>query len=137
MVFQHIPFDNMELLYKFIKFVHKLSWNTELRLILVIDQKEANNNIFEDTFIPVVNLNYLTRTEAVELLQRIIYIEGKTALVKGINLETHKVMDMWEKLNFIDNEGFNISGRLSKRRKLIDIANDMQKRRALHQIDEN
>ena len=79
-----------------------------------------------------MNLNYLTRTEAVELLQRIIYIEGKQALVKGINLETHKVIDMWEKLNFIDNEGFNISGRLSKRRKLIDIANDMQKRSALH-----
>ena len=67
----------MELLYKFMKFIHKLSWNTELRLILVIDEKDADNNIFEEAFIPIVNLNYLTRAEAVELLQRIIYIEGK------------------------------------------------------------
>ena len=48
--------------------------------------------------------------------------------VRGIDLETHKIIQMWEKINFGDKEAFRIVNQLSKRRKLIDIANDMEKR---------
>ena len=120
--------DNSELRYKFLKFIEKLSFNTELRLILVLAEKDANGTDFQDRSIPMVSMSYMKKPEAIEFLKRIFYIENKTELVKGINLETHKVIDMWERMNFVDNEAFNISRGLSKRRNLTTIANDMEKK---------
>ena len=71
-------------------------------------------------------MTYMERPEAIEFLKRILYIERKNELVRGINLDNHKVIDMWQRMNFLDNEAFRISGGLNKRRKLIDIANDME-----------
>lgn len=114
--------------HKFLKFVEKLQYNTELRLILAVRDNEAPDLMLHDNTIPQVTLKNMTRPEAIEALKRILFIERKTEFVKGINLDLHKVIDIWERMNFHDNEGFNISARLSKRRKLIDIANDMEKR---------
>jgi hypothetical protein len=40
-------------------------------------------------------------------------------------------------MNFHDNEGFKISARLSKRCKLIDIANDMERRLTMNLLNDN
>ena len=125
-VFQHIKFFNPSLRYKFRKFVEKLSYATELRLVLVMEEKEAEEHMEQDNNTPVVRMTYMERAEAVEFLKRILFIERKTELVRGINIDNHKVIDVWERMNFIDNEAFRISGSLNKRRKLIDIANDME-----------
>ena len=73
-------------------------------------------------------MNYLTRKEAVDLLKRILFIERKTQLIRGIDLDSHKVIEMWERMNFLDREAFRIASCLNKRRKLLEIADDMDKR---------
>lgn len=82
-------------------------------------------------------MNYQSKKEAVEFLKRILYIERKTELVRGINLETHKVIDMWERMNFLDREAFRIAASLNKRRKLMDIANDMERRLSIDAIKDD
>ena len=59
--------------------------------------------------------------------------------MRGIDLEKHKVVDVWERMNFLDNEAFRISASLNKRSKLLDIANEMEQRLRINEInsDEN
>ena len=51
--------------------------------------------------------------------------------IRDIDLENHKVIEMWERINYADKEAFKIVNQLSKKRKLMDIANDMEKRQSL------
>ena len=69
----------------------------------------------------------MTKPEAIEYIRRIFYVERKMEYLKNIDLESHKVIEMWEKLNFRDEEGHKIVRSLSKRRSLVDIANDMER----------
>ena len=79
----------------------------------------------------------MSKKEAIEFLKRILYIERKNEFVKGIDLEKHKVIEMWERMKFLDNEAFRISSSLNKRRKLLDIANDMEQRLSMSAIKDN
>ena len=60
-----------------------------------------------------------------------LLVQGKSELVKKVNLETHKVIDMWQKMNFADNWAQTIAQRISKKCSLMDIANDMEWRMSL------
>ena len=62
--------------------------------------------MFQDTSIPVVTMDYMNRKQAIDFLKRILYLERKSEHVKGLDLDTHKIIDMWERINFIDNEAF-------------------------------
>ena len=91
----------------------------------------------DDDSIPIVRMTYMSKKEAVEFLKRILYIERKNEFVRGIDLEKHKVIEMWERMKFLDNEAFRISSSLNKRRKLLDIANDMEQRLSMSAIKDN
>ena len=131
-VFQNLPFDDETLLFKFIKFVKRLKYNCELHFILIVESKEAQrNNIFSQEEFPMLTMQNMEKTEAIEFLKRLLYLERKTEFLRGIDLETHKVIQMWEKSQFADKEAFRIVNQLTKRRKLIDIANDMEKRQSI------
>jgi len=80
-------------------------------------------------------MDYMEKKQAIEFLKRIIFIERKTEFIRGINLEKHKLIDIWEKMKFVDNEAFQISHSLSKRNKLIDIANAMEQRLSMNAMD--
>ena len=54
LVFNNLPFDNTELRYKFTKFIEKLTFNTELRMILILPDKESNDLIAHDDSIPIM-----------------------------------------------------------------------------------
>lgn len=82
----------------------------------------------QDNNIPIMHMKFLEKPEAIEMIKRIFYIERKMEYIRGIDLESHKVIDMWERMNFKDEEGFKIVRSLSKRRSLIEIANDMERR---------
>ena len=84
--------------------------------------------MFQDHSIPVVAMTYLKRHQAIELLKRVLYLERKMEFVRGENLDDSNVINLWEKMNFVDNEAFAIARRLSKQRKLADVVKDMQKR---------
>ena len=73
-------------------------------------------------------MKYLTKDEAVEMLKRILFIERKTQLIRGINLDDHEVIEMWRRMNFLDREAFRIASCLNQRRQLLEIAYDMEKR---------
>jgi len=134
-VFKNIPFDNNELLYKFKKFLTQLQNNTELHMILVMNEERANDEMFRSH--RLVKMNFMERSEAIEFLRRILYIERKTELFRGDKLENHKVIEMWGKMNFADNEAFSIAHLLSKNMRLIDIANDMERRLTIKGIDQS
>lgn len=106
-------------------------------MILVLEEKEANDHMSQDNNIPIMYMKFLEKPEAIEMIKRIFYIERKMEYVRGIDLESHKVIDMWEKMNFKDEEGFKIVKSLSKRRSLIDIANDMESRLKRNLISSN
>ena len=72
-------------------------------------------------------MQHLVKNEALELLQRLLFLERKTEFIKGIDIEKHKVIQMWEKNNFADKIAFRIVNQLSDGQKLDEIAEDMEK----------
>lgn len=51
-VFWKIPNKDLVLRHKFLKFVEKLQYNTELRLIMVVRENEAPDLVLHDNTIP-------------------------------------------------------------------------------------
>ena len=97
-------------------------------MILVLEENEINQQLTEEDSVPVLKMTYMQKKQAIDFLKRILYVEGKNALIRGVDLENHKVIEMWERMNFLDCEAFRISGSLNRRRKLLEIANDMEQR---------
>lgn len=91
-MFQHIEQFNGELRLQFNRFINKLSFHTELRWILVLEENATNQQMLQQDALDVLKMTYLTKSQAVDLLKRILYVEGKTALIKGVDLESHKVI---------------------------------------------
>ena len=73
--------------HNFLKFVEKLQYGTELRIIMAMPEHEAQDIILHDNTIPHIVMRNMTRPEAIETLKRILFIERKTEFVKGINLD--------------------------------------------------
>ena len=74
-----------------------------------MESKEAQrNNIFLQEEFPMLTMQNMEKTEAIEFLKRLLYLERKTEFLRGIDLETHKVIQMWEKSQFADKEAFRI-----------------------------
>ena len=108
----------------------------KLRFVLVIklediDMKNAdewfNQKISHLKDYTLVEIKRMDRREAVQFLRRVFEVERKLEFVKKDNLEGHKIIDEWEKINFVDDEAFNIARKLCKERSLTDIANDMER----------
>ena len=60
LVIKHIPIDT-ELREKLRRFIDRLSYNTELRLILVFGPDETNDAMKQKLDIPIVEMNYMDR----------------------------------------------------------------------------
>lgn len=54
-------------------------------------------------------MHNLEKPEALELLRRILFLERKTEFLRGIDLENHKVVRVWERMGFPDKEAFHIA----------------------------
>ena len=108
----------------------------KLRFVLVIKLEEINMKNADEWFnqkishlkdYTLVEIKRMDRREAVQFLRRVFEVERKLEFVKKDNLEGHKIIDEWEKINFVDDEAFNIARKLCKERSLTDIANDMER----------
>ena len=51
----------------------------------------------------------MEKPEALEFLKRILFLEKKMEFLRGIDLETHKVVRVWERMGFPDKEAFHIA----------------------------
>ena len=67
----------------------------------------------------------LKKPEAIDFLKRIMYLEKKMEFIRDIDLETHKIVNVWERMGFPDKHAFHIVNQLSKKRGLLDIADEM------------
>lgn len=117
--------------------MRRLKYETELLQIIILDPEDAENPIVQQEQYQTLTMPNLEKTEAVEFLKRILYLERKTEFVRGIDLENHKVVQIWEQMGFPDKKAFQIANQLSKKRQLIDIANEMESRRQMEALGAN
>ena len=135
-VFQRTPKPDQAILFeKFKNFIKSLQYNTELRVILIFHPKdfEMVEAKWQDKSVPIIKLENLARSDAIEWLKRVIYVSGKSGFVRGDKIERHKIIDVWERHNFDDDLAFSISKKLSEKMKLLNIAEEMESRLMLNQ----
>lgn len=95
LVFNNLPFHDKVLIGELLKFIDKLHLNTQLVLIIVI--KEHNYQDLADLpkaeMFTEVRMEFMKKKEAIEFLERLIFIEKKTQFVRNIDFETHKLIE--------------------------------------------
>lgn len=51
----------------------------------------------------------MEKPEAIEFLKRILYLERKMEFLRGIDLDNHKIIQVWEQMGFPDKEAYHIA----------------------------
>lgn len=132
-----MPTKDLALFKQITDFAEQMTYKTEkLRIVLVTKLEDMNSESAYEWFTnklrnpkdyTFVEIRRMDRLEALQFLGRVFEVERKLEFVKKDNLERHKIIDEWEKINFVDDEAFNIARKLSHTRSLTDIANDMER----------
>ena len=73
----------------------------------------------------MIELVGLQKNEAIDFLKRLLFLEKKMEFIRDIDIENHKIVNVWERMGFPDKQAFYIVNQLSKRRGLMEIADEM------------
>ena len=127
LVVKNLPETDNKLLKKFMSFINLLHINTEnIRVIIVMTKFLEDLLMVLPAQSEIVELNFLTRKEALEFLTRVFQVEKKWDLVKRYDLAKHRIMDIWENMNFSDDYAFHLSRMLTTKKNLDQIADEIE-----------